>query len=91
MYNVKLALITSDTTLNAKNTLKKLYLDSYFDLVIGGDINLKKKSSGEPALYTCKKLDLNTKNVIAIGDAEMLAKYKSAMRTRGIMKSEGKH
>ena len=40
---VKLALITSDTTLNAKNTLKKLKLDSYFDIVIGGDIDLKKK------------------------------------------------
>ena len=69
--NVKLALITSDTTLNAKNTLKKLNLDSYFEIVIGGDINLQKKSSGEPALYICKKLKLDTKNVIAIGDAKM--------------------
>jgi len=68
---VKLALITSDTTLNAKNTLRKLKLDSYFDIVIGGDIDLKKKSTGEPAIYICEKLNLDAKKVIAIGDAEM--------------------
>ena len=69
--NVKLALLTSDTTLNAKNTLKKLNINSYFEIVMGGDNNLQKKSSGKPALYICKKLNLDAKNVIAIGDAEM--------------------
>lgn len=75
--NVKLALITSDTTLNAKNTLRILKLDTYFDIVIGGDNNLNKKSTGEPALYICEKLNLDPKKIIAIGDAEMDFKMSS--------------
>ena len=38
---------------------------------MGEILIFKKKSSGEPALYICKKLQLDAKNVVAIGDAEM--------------------
>ena len=70
-YKVKLSLITSDSTKNANLVLKKLNLDYFFDYVIGGDANLERKSTGEPARFVCEKLNLERKNVIAIGDAAM--------------------
>ena len=65
---IKLSLITSDTTKNAEIVCEKLNLTSYFEYIIGGDANVHKKSSGHSANYVCKNMNLNNKNVICIGD-----------------------
>ena len=70
-FDIKIALVTSDIYANAEKSLQKLELLSYFDAVIGGDLGIGKKSDGLPAKYVCNKLDIQEKNVIAIGDAYM--------------------
>ena len=37
--NVKLSLLTSDTTKNAELVCKKLNITSYFEYIIGGDLS----------------------------------------------------
>ena len=68
---IKIALITSDSSENAYNAMKKIGIEDAFDLYLGGDSNVGNKKTGKPAIYACKKLGLIPNNVIAIGDAEM--------------------
>ena len=68
-FNVKLILLTSDTKNNAEESIKILKINKYFDLVIGGDCGFGDKRSGESCKYICKKLSLDKKKVITIGDA----------------------
>ena len=68
-FNVKLFLITSDTKQNAEETIRFLNINNYFDDVIGGDSGFGDKKSGTSCRYICKKLNLNNKKVISIGDA----------------------
>ena len=68
---VKLSIVTSDTTQNAELVCEKLKISSCFDFIIGGDQKTKNKSSGEPAIHACRLMDLDTKDIICIGDALM--------------------
>ena len=69
LNNLRLALITSDTELNAEIALKKIGLIDYFDLIIGGDSGFGNKSNGKSANYVAKSFDLITDKIISIGDA----------------------
>ena len=68
-FNVKLVLITSDTKQNAEETIKFLNINNYFNEVIGGDSGFGDKKTGNSCRHICKKLNLNNKKVISIGDA----------------------
>ena len=68
---VKLSIVTSDTTQNAELVCDKLEISSCFDFIIGGDKKIKNKSSGEPAIHACRLMNLDTKDIICIGDAPM--------------------
>tara|TARA_B100001989_G_C24541991_1_gene468191 strand:+ start:1340 stop:2104 length:765 start_codon:yes stop_codon:yes gene_type:complete len=68
-FKVKLFLITSDTKQNADETIRYLNLNNYFEDVIGGDSGYGDKKSGTSCRYLCKKMNLNKKNVISLGDA----------------------
>ena len=68
-FKVKLFLITSDTKKNAEEAIKFLNINNYFDDVIGGDSGFGDKKSGASCKYICKKLNLNNKKLISIGDA----------------------
>jgi len=68
-FKVKLFLITSDTKQNADETIRYLNLNNYFEDVIGGDSGYGDKKSGTSCRYLCKKMNLNNKNVISLGDA----------------------
>ncbi len=68
---IKVSLVTSDTTENAINSMQLLKIEKYFDHILGGDLNIGDKITGQPALMACKKMSLNPTNVIAIGDAKM--------------------
>ena len=67
-YNIKLALITSDTNENAKKALKKLKLAEKFEIIIGGDSKYGDKTNGQSSIFTCEYLNSDPKNVICIGD-----------------------
>tara|TARA_Y100001968_G_C19442644_1_gene763424 strand:- start:880 stop:1638 length:759 start_codon:yes stop_codon:yes gene_type:complete len=70
-HRLKIALVTSDTKVNALIALKKIGIYECFDLIIGGDSGLGDKSTGKPAKHICHKLGLNPNQIIAIGDAPM--------------------
>ena len=69
LNNLKLALITSDTELNAEIALKKIGLIDYFDLIIGGDSGFGNKSNGKSANFVANSFKLITDKIISIGDA----------------------
>ncbi len=68
-FKVKLILLTSDTKQNAEETIRVLNINHYFDEVIGGDSGFGDKKLGTSCRYICKKLNLNNKKLISIGDA----------------------
>ena len=68
-FDLKLALISSDTEINSKKALKFLNIDTYFDMVLGGDSGFGNKSDGNSAIYVNKNFKLNPNQVITIGDA----------------------
>ena len=69
LNNLKLALITSDTELNAQIALKKIGLIDYFDLIIGGDSGFGNKINGKSANFVCQIFQSSFENIISIGDA----------------------
>ncbi len=69
--NVKLGLVTSDSTINAHKVLEILGIDDYFDCVIGKDSCDSDKKTGKPAIVAMNELNVTASNTIAIGDAPM--------------------
>ena len=89
---IKISLVTSDTTNNAINAMEVLNIKNNFDYIIGGDSCLGKKATGEPAIFACKKMSLEPKYVIAIGDAEMDFKMaKNALLMSSILVATGQN
>ena len=78
-HDLKLALITSDTKLNAEISLKKIDLIDYFDLIIGGDSEFGNKSNGKSANFVAKSFDLLPNQIISIGDAP--SDYEMALKS----------
>ncbi len=70
-YNIKIAVVTSDTHKNTEEILKHLGISAYFDLIIGKDDCINEKKSGEPAKLALKLLNSKAENTISIGDAQM--------------------
>lgn len=68
---IKMALITSDSIINARAIMNHLGLEKYFDLITGMEFTSSPKISGVPAIEVCKALEVGTENVICIGDAPM--------------------
>ncbi len=69
LNDLRLALITSDTELNAEMALKKIGLIDYFDLIIGGDSGFGNKINGKSANFVAKTFNLLPENIVSIGDA----------------------
>ncbi len=68
---IRLALVTSDTKNNADIAIRRIGLESMFEIIIGGDCKLGAKSTGDPARFVCKTMGLSPNQVLAIGDAPM--------------------
>ena len=75
--NIKLSLITSDTTSNAELVCEKLNITSYFDFIVGGDQSSSKKENGLIAINVCEMMNLDSEKVICIGDT--ISDYKMSM------------
>ena len=68
-YKVKLFLITSDTKINAEETIKVLKIPNHFDCVIGGDSGFGDKRFGKGIKHISNKFNLSSEKIISIGDA----------------------
>lgn len=69
--NIKTALVTSDSTVNAKKVLEILKISDCFDCVIGKDSSDGEKKTGKPAVIAMEILNAKPSSTIAIGDAPM--------------------
>ena len=69
--NLKLGIVTSDSTISTNLTLKQIKLEKYFDVAIGRESHPETKESGKPTLLALEKLNSNPKTTVMIGDAPM--------------------
>ncbi|NPA51715.1 MAG: HAD-IA family hydrolase [Aquificae bacterium] len=66
----KLAVITNKYENVSKEILKKLGLNDYIDMVIGGDSLEEKKPSPKPVLFAIESFGDKPKDTLMIGDSE---------------------
>lgn len=69
--NVKIAIITSDSIANARESVRLLGLNGYFDLIMGKEHTSAPKASGIPAQIAVKLLKAAKDRTVCIGDAPM--------------------
>ncbi|MAZ45296.1 MAG: phosphoglycolate phosphatase [Gammaproteobacteria bacterium] len=65
----KLAVITNKMARFAHPLLEKLDLKQYFSEIVSGDTLSTAKPDPGPALYTCDKLQVETKEALFVGDS----------------------
>ena len=65
----KLAIATNKPDEFVKPILKKLSLDSYFDFIIGSCDKVKNKPDPSMLMYITKKLNIDKKDTLMIGDS----------------------
>ncbi len=63
-----LAIVSSGSRSRLKNELRSLHLNGFFATVICGDDTEEKKPSPEPLYLALRKLNVNSKNAIFVGD-----------------------
>ena len=84
--NLKLGIISADSTVGIQTFMERENISSYFQLAIGSDLNLSKPN---PLLYlkACKILNVRPQNTLMIGDSLgdiQMAQKASARGTIGI-------
>ncbi len=67
-YGILQAIYTLNTNLNAKKTLENINILKYFDLIIGRDDVTNPKPHIDHLSNICKKLNINDKEILVIGD-----------------------
>ena len=68
---VKLGIVTSDSIVSTRLTLKQFGWEKYFSVAIGRESHPDTKESGKPTISALKKLGANPKTTLMIGDAPM--------------------
>lgn len=69
--NIKLGIVTSDSIISTKKTLKYFNLEYLFDVIVGREASQETKESGIPTTLAIKELNIPIKNIIMVGDAPM--------------------
>ncbi|MEM3597092.1 MAG: HAD family hydrolase [Candidatus Bathyarchaeia archaeon] len=65
---LKVGVITNSLRADVEKVLKKLGLESFFDVKVCVDVAGKAKPAKEIFIYACEKLGLQPKNVLFVGD-----------------------
>lgn len=93
--NLKLGIISADSTVGIQTFMKRENINSYFQLALGSDLNLSKPN---PLLYlkACKILNVRPQNTLMVGDSLgdiVMAQEANARGTIGISwyNSRAKH
>lgn len=89
--NVILSIATSKKTEFARLSCEYLHIDKYFDLYIGDDMVTQKKPNPEMLLYTLKKLDIDYKDAVMIGDSTFDMEMGKAINMDTIAVTWGAH
>jgi phosphoglycolate phosphatase len=67
----KMAVVTSDTVVNTRQTLNKLGIPAYFEVIVGRDTTPEPKLSGLPARKALKEMGCRGQATVCVGDAPM--------------------
>ena len=67
----RLAVVTSDTAINARHSLEKFGISACFDVIVGRDTIPEPKTSGVPALKALKEMGRSSDKTVCVGDAPM--------------------
>lgn len=86
-----LSIATSKKTEFALLSCKYLHIAQYFDLYIGDDMVTQKKPNPEMLLYTLKKLDIDYKDAVMIGDSTFDIEMGKAINMDTIAVTWGAH
>ncbi|MEM5805463.1 MAG: HAD-IA family hydrolase [Candidatus Aenigmatarchaeota archaeon] len=84
---IKIALSSSASRKNINLSFKVLKIRKYFDVVVASEDVKKHKPNPEPLLKAAKRLRVNPKNCIYLGDSiyEMMAAKRAKMAAIGIL------
>lgn len=76
---IKTSIVTSDSINNTMIILDNLGINNLFDFVIGKESAKEDKMTGIPALKAINKLDIQSENIVCIGDApvDIIMAHKS--------------
>lgn len=69
--NIRLAICSNKPANLCKKVLNELNLDSYFDLVIGGDTLAKKKPDPLPLMHIINAMGINSSQILYVGDSSI--------------------
>ena len=67
--NIRLGICSNKPENLCKKVLREVNLESYFDVVLGGDTLVKKKPDPMPLLNIINELKINRKQILFVGDS----------------------
>jgi len=85
-HGYQLAIVTNKPFDFVAPILKKLKLEEYFELYLGGDSLKEKKPNPAPLLYVCNKLNVSVEECVMVGDSknDILAAQACQMQSIGV-------
>ena len=85
-HSIKLAIATNNSRKSVELCLKKVMMDTYFDVIVTRDDVIDLKPNGKMILETVKRLGLEVSEVIHIGDTahDILAAKEAGVRSIAI-------
>lgn len=84
---IKICVVTLKNGDVARKVIKEMGLDFLVDIVIGDGDSKESKPSPEQITYVCKKLGIENKNAIVVGDTkiDIIAGKRAGCRTIGVL------
>jgi phosphoglycolate phosphatase len=67
--NIRLAICSNKPENLCKKVLSEVNLDSYFDVVVGGDTLAKRKPDPLPLMHVLKSIKINPNQALYVGDS----------------------
>ena len=87
----KLAVVSTTYDFVIEKVIKQLEIKDYFEVIVGGNNVEKIKPAPDALLLACKKLDVDVKDAIYIGDLEMdkMAAMNAGMKCISFRNKDG--
>lgn len=69
LRNIRLAICSNKPENLCKKVLNEVSLDSYFDIVVGGDTLAKRKPDPLPLMHVINEMGVNSNKILYVGDS----------------------
>jgi len=67
--NIRLAICSNKPENLCRKVLNEVNLDSYFDVVVGGDTLIKRKPDPLPLMHAINQIEINSNQILYVGDS----------------------